>query len=83
MFKYTARKEILRDYFKWESDYVRYSGLSYSYGCTLAGSKSAFFAVGDFWKHYVGFEFYSLTRRKELPLNGVLVPAGIFEVSVV
>lgn len=79
MFKYTAHPEILRKYTSIGKNASRPWDDHYHFAVSILGNPSAFFACGDFWRHYKAMEFYSQERRKEVPLNGVLIPVQFFQ----
>lgn len=78
MFKYTAHPDVLRKYDSISKNSKRPWDDHYFQAVGMVGTAAAYFACGDFWRHYRNMEFYSPTRRKEIPLNGVLVSVDWF-----
>lgn len=79
MFKYTPNKEVISklESIQRSSTRKRVDG-EYFYAVQITGSNANYFACGDFWKHYVQYEFYSKVRLQEVPLNGFLISAAWF-----
>jgi hypothetical protein len=82
MFKYTAHPDVLRKYANIEKRAKRPWDDHYFLALSITGSASAYFACGDFWRHYNACEFYSPTKREKIPLNGVLVSVEWFTETV-
>jgi len=82
MYKYTANPEVLRKYDNIEKRSKRPWDDHYFLALSIVGSASAYFACGDFWRHYRAMDFYSHAKRKTVPLNGVLVSVEWFTETV-
>lgn len=78
MIKYTAHPDVMHKYNSINKNSKRPWDDHYFLAKSIAGSSAAYFTIGDFWRHYENLEFYSLERRKEVPLNGVLISADWF-----
>jgi hypothetical protein len=78
MFKYTARPDVLHKYNSIEKNSNRPWDDHFYYAVHITGSTSAYFACGDFWRHYQNIQFYSKERLKAVPLNGVLISVDWF-----
>lgn len=78
MYKYTACPDVLRKYASISKNAKRPWDEHYLLGTCIAGSAAAYFACGDFWRNYTGTCFYSNTRLKQVPVNGVLTDACWF-----
>lgn len=77
MFKYTPNKEVIRKLESIQKSSKRVDE-EYHFAVQITGSNANYFACGDFWKHYVKYEFYSKTQRRLVPLNGFLISAAWF-----
>ena len=82
MYKYTANPEVLRKYDNIEKRSKCPWDDHYFLALDIVGTTSAYFACGDFWRHYHAMEFYSPVKRKTVPLNGVLVSVEWFTETV-
>lgn len=78
MFKYTANPEVLRKYDSIQQNAKRPWDDQYYLAVRIVKTAAAYFACGDFWRHYRATEFYSTERRKVVPLNGVLISVEWF-----
>lgn len=78
MYKYTAHPEVLRKYASIQKNSKRPWDDHYFQAVGIVGTTAAYFACGDFWRHYKAYEFYSPVQRKEVPLNGVLISVDWF-----
>ena len=82
MIKYTAHPGVIRKYESIRKNSKRYWDDHFLFAVSICGSNQAYFACGDFWKHYKGLEFYSETKRKQVPVNGVLISVDYFTETV-
>jgi hypothetical protein len=82
MIKYTAHPEILRKFDSIQRNAKRPWDDHFLFAVSICGSNQAYFACGDFWKHYKGLEFFSVEPRREVPVNGVLIPVDYFTKTV-
>jgi hypothetical protein len=82
MIKYTAHPEVLRKYESVRNNSRQYWDDHFLFAVAICGSERAYFGCGDFWKHYTGLEFYSETKRKQVPVNGVLISVDYFTETV-
>ena len=82
MIKYTAHPEILRKYERVRKTSRQYWNDHFQFAVEICGSSQAYFACGDFWKHYKGTKFYSVEPRREVPVNGVLISVDYFTETV-
>ena len=78
MNKYTADPEILRKFDSIQRNAKKPWDDNYLFAVRICGSHQAYFACGDFWKHYRALEFFSVEKCKEVPVNGVLIPVDYF-----
>lgn len=78
MFKYTAHPNILHKYDSINRNSKKPWDDHFWLAISITGSTSDYFQCGHFWKHYSNIEFYSITQRKEIPLNGVLISVDYF-----
>jgi len=78
MIKYTAHPEVIRKYDSILRNSKKPWNDQFTYATEICGSSKAYFACGDFWKHYLTMEFYSPVERKEVPVNGVLISVDYF-----
>lgn len=78
MFKYTARQDVLDQYERLQKGTRRPWDSVFYYAVGIVGTTAAYFACGDFWRHYRACEFYSKERRREIPINGVMVSVDWF-----
>lgn len=78
MYKYTADPEVLRRYEALNASSRRPWDAVFFYAVSIVGTSAAYFACGDFWRHYRACEFYSRLRRKTVPINGVQVSVDYF-----
>ena len=78
MIKYTAHPDIIRKYESIQCNAKRPWDDHFQFAVSLCGSNQAYFACGDFWKHYLALEFFSPTKLKEVPVNGVLISVDYF-----
>jgi len=78
MFKYTAHPEVIRKYKSIRQNSKKPWDDQFFFAVEICGSSKAYFACGDFWKHYKTMEFYSVEKRTEVPVNGVLIPVHYF-----
>lgn len=83
MYKYTPCQEVLRKYASISQNAKRPWDDHYFLAKSIAGSAEAYFSSGDFWANYTGTCFYSHIKRKQVPVNGVLVNACWFQESKV
>ena len=83
MFKYTAHPAILHKYDSIWRNSKRPWDDNFFLAVSICGSSDAYFACSGFWKNYKGLEFYSNTKRKQVPVNGVLIPVDYFTETVV
>ena len=81
--KYTAHPEVIRKFDSIQRNAKRPWDDHFQFAVSLCGSNQAYFACGDFWKHYKGVEFFSTTKRTEVPVNGVLISAEYFTETLV
>ena len=82
MIKYTAHPEVIRKYKSIRKNSKKPWDDQFIYAVEICGSNQAYFACGDFWKHYKGMAFYSTEPRREVPVNGVLIPVDYFTKTV-
>ena len=82
MIKYTAHPEVLRKFDSIAKNAKRPWDDHYIFAVSICGSKQAYFECGDFWKHYNGIEFFSVEKRKEVPVNGIMIPVDYFTETV-
>ena len=82
MIKYTAHPEILCQFDSIQRSAKRPWDDQYIFAVRICGSKQAYFECGDFWKHYNGIEFFSVEKRKEVPVNGIMIPVDYFTETV-
>ena len=78
MYKYTAHPDVLRKYESIERNSKRPWDDHFFQAVGIAGTAAAYFACGNFWRNYRNIEFYSSEKRKEIPLNGVLISVDWF-----
>ena len=78
MFKYTASPEVLRKYWSIEKHSSKPWNDRYYLALHITETAQAYFACGNFWRHYQTLEFYSPVKRKHIPVNGVLIDAAWF-----
>ncbi len=78
MFKYTANPEVLRKLKSIRKNSKRLWDDEFHFAVHITGSPDAYFRSDGFWKHYIPVVFYSPTRRKTVPINGVLINAAWF-----
>lgn len=83
MFKYTAHPDVLHKYNSISKNSKRPWDDHYFLAKSITKTASAYFACGDFWRHYMNCQFFSKTRRKEVPINGVLISVDWFTETVV
>jgi|688.fasta_scaffold2826387_1 hypothetical protein len=83
MIKYTAHPEVIRKYESIRRNSKKPWDDHFQYATEICGSSRAYFACGDFWKHYFALDFFATVKRKEVPVNGVLISVDYFtETSV-
>ena len=78
MFNYTPHPDILRKYDSIRRNAKRPWDDHFELACSITGSYTAYFQCGDFWKHYKGVNYYSVTKLKEVPVNGTLISSYYF-----
>jgi len=78
MFKYTAHPDVIHKYASIQRNAKHPWDDTFRLALQICGSSDAYFQCGRFWRHYRAMEFYSQTRRTEIPLNGVLISADWF-----
>lgn len=78
MFKYTAHPDVLHKYNSIDKNSKRPWDDHFFLAKGIAGSSAAYFACGDFWRHYKAMAFYSPEKVKQVPLNGVLISVDWF-----
>lgn len=78
MFKYTAHPDVLHKYDIITKNSKRPWDDHFYYAVSITKTAAAYFACGNFWRHYRNCEFYSPVRRKEIPINGVLISVDWF-----
>lgn len=83
MYKYTAHPEILRKFNSIEKNSKKPWDDRFFLAIEITGSSQNYFACGGFWKNYKAYEFYSIMRRAQVPLNGVLIPEKWFTITEV
>ena len=83
MFKYTAHPEVLRRLRNIDRRSKKSWDDRYMLALSITKTARAYFACGDFWRHYQACDFYSVARRTEVPVNGVLLPVEFFVESTV
>lgn len=77
MYKYTADSSVIHKFNCLKKKPRGYDKV-FDFALSVVGDSSAYFACGDFWRHYEHCAFYSNTRRKHIPINGVLVHVDWF-----
>jgi hypothetical protein len=83
MFKYTAHPDILHKYDSVRKNSKRPWDDHFFLAVSICGTSSAYFQVGDFWKHYKSMTFFSPTALKQVPVNGTLISVDYFTQTVV
>ena len=83
MIKYSAHPDVIRKYESIQHNAKRPCNDVFQYAVEICGSNQAYFACGDFWKHYTTMEFFSADKRKEVPVNGVLISVDYFQETIV
>ena len=78
MFKYTANPDTVAKLEQINKNSENPCNDSYFFAVRITRTAAAYVACGDFWKHYLKCRFYSATKRKEIPVNGILISAGWF-----
>lgn len=78
MFKYTAHPDVLHKYNSISKNSKRPWDDHFFLAKSITGTSSAYFACGDFWRHYKNCQFFSKARVKEVPINGVLISVDWF-----
>lgn len=73
MFKYTASPEVLRKFKSIRKNSKKPWNDEFHFAVYIIGSSDAYFRSGGFWKNYLPLVFYSPTRRKTVPVNGILI----------
>lgn len=77
MFKYTAKKEIKKDLLKIrKAPYVRDKEWNFIHSLVPKMSYSMYVALR---RWYLDTVFYSPTKLKEVPVNGILIPVYLFD----
>lgn len=83
MIKYTADPDVKREYNRIVKRSPRPWDDHYHLAVRICGTPEAYFACGHFWRHYLNIEFFSSNVRREVPVNGVLIPAHFFIATIV
>lgn len=83
MYKYTADKSVLHKYASIRKNSKRPWDDEFYFACTICGGYTAYSAVGKFWKNYSGITYFSTTKRKQVPVNGVLIDVCWFKEEIV
>ena len=83
MIKYTAHPEVIRKYESIRQNSKKPWDDEFQYATEICGSSKAYFACGDFWKHYFALDFFATVKRKEVPVNGVLISVDFFQETMV
>ena len=83
MFKYTAHPDVLRKYASIEKNSKRPWDDHFFLATSITKTAEAYFACGNFWRNYKNCQFFSKTRVKQVPLNGVLISAEWFNETMV
>lgn len=79
MYKYTAKPEVLKTYASITESARRPWDDHFYLALSIVGSSDAYFACGDFWRHYQACQFYSKERVRQVPINGVLISVDWFQ----
>ena len=80
MFKYTPKKAILKQLLKArKKGYNMKTCSSYEYDMARALTKGDYSLTWRFMRYWEHVCFFSQTKRKEIPVNGVLFPVDLFE----
>jgi len=82
MIKYTAHPEVLQKFDSIQRNAKKPWDDHYIFAVSICGSKQAYFECGDFWKHYRDIEFFSVEKRKQVPVNGIMVSVDYFTETV-
>jgi hypothetical protein len=78
MFKYTADPEVLRKYDSISRNAKRPWDDHFFLARSITKTADAYFACGNFWRNYKNCQFFSKTRVKEVPVNGVMISVDWF-----
>ena len=83
MFKYTAHPDVLRKYDSISKNSKRPWDDHFFLAKSITKTSEAYFACGDFWRNYKNCQFFSKTKVKQVPVNGVLISVDWFTESKV
>lgn len=83
MIKYSAHPEVIRKYESIRRNSKRPWDDHFLFAVEICGSNRAHFECGDFWKNYFALDFFATVKRKEVPVNGVLISVDYFKETMV
>jgi len=83
MIKYSAHPEVIRKYESIRRNSKKPWDDHFLFAVEICGSNRAYFECGDFWKHYFALDFLATVKRKEVPVNGILISVDYFKETIV
>ena len=83
MIKYSAHPDVIRKYESIRRNSKQYWDDHFLLAVEICGSSRDYFACGDFWKNYFALDFFATVKRKEVPVNGVLISVDYFKETIV
>ena len=79
MFRYTPSREMLEDYNRTKIKQYNYRVDCPHYAYVRGVCRGNYIKMVAFMKHWKHTDFYSQTRRNQVPVNGILFPIAFFD----